>query len=283
MMSAEESVDLDTSSSRPRDERRGRARPTLGYLAVVLGVGLLCPSTACSLKNFDYLKEGSSAAGDSSLGGQDTGGGGNANVAGESSGGSSGSESSAGGTTTARGGSTGSSVGGTSATTTTAGPTGKLINPSFENGSTGWTADPAGELGWPNDPKYSAFVQPPVGSATVHEGAVQLSFYNSERAFQVKVSQTIEGIADGQYTFSGWFTLGTLKSTYIYAKGCGGTDPPQVPITLSDIWHQVSIPTIDVVGGKCEVGFYVDGAAFSWLNADDFAFEPVVTTAATGG
>jgi hypothetical protein len=65
-----------------------------------------------------------------------------------------------------------------------------------------------------------------------------------------------------------------MTTAYLYATGCGGTDPAQSAIPLSDIWTMISVTGINVVGGQCEVGLYIEGGLTNWLNADDFAFTP---------
>jgi len=234
---------------------------------------------SCSLQNFDALGSGvNNATGglDQSVGGGPSDGGAStATEGGADTGGAVGTSSTGGKSAiTPRTGGT-SSVGGASSTggaSSAGGASGKLVNPSFESGSNGWMSDPASELGFPNSSLYSAFVQGPIGTATVHQGNYQLSIYNSTRAYQVKIYQVITGLSDGQYTFSGWFTRGTMTTAYLYATGCGGTDPAHSAIPLSDIWTAVSVTGIAVAGGHCEVGFYVEGNNPDWLNADDFAF-----------
>ena len=231
-------------------------------------------SIACSLQDFDALGAGSqyntggfapgtggssSDGGDSSsaLGGTQpiTNTGGNANLGGR----------------TGVGGRTG--TGGSPATggATNIGGASTLMNPSFELGSSGWIVDPAAELGFPNS-AYSVFVQGPVGSATVHQGSFQISVYNGVKTYQIKIYQVLNGLSDGKYAFSGWFARGAMTSAYVYATGCGGPELAHAQIPPSDAWTMVSVAGIDVVGGRCEVGFYVEGSGTDWLTADDFAF-----------
>lgn len=235
---------------------------------------------SCSLQNFDALGSGvNNATGglDQGTGGSPSDGGGNAATQGGTTdtGGAVGTSSTGGKSAIApRTGGT-SSFGGASSTggaSSAGGASGKLVNPSFESGSNGWMSDPASELGFPNSSLYSAFVQGPIGTATVHQGNYQLSIYNSTRTYQVKIYQVITGLSDGQYIFSGWFTRGTMTTAYLYATGCGGAEPAHSAIPTSDIWTAVSVTGIAVAGGHCEVGFYVEGNNPDWLNADDFAF-----------
>jgi len=238
-------------------------KPTMFRIRAValLGALRIC---ACSLQDFDALGAGAN----NTTGGVDQGVGGTSNT---------------GGNATTQGGSAGTggrnTTGGrnpTGGTSAEAGSTTLLTNPSFEKGSVvGWIVDPASEVGLPNDTAHSVYVQGPIGTATIHEGARQLSIYSATKDFQIKVYQVLSGLVDGQYTFSGWFTRGLMTNAYLYATGCGGAEPPHVDIPLGDVWAQVSVPNIAVVGSQCEVGFYVEGISSEWLNADDFSFQPV--------
>ena len=254
--------------------------PSLEKIVVLLS--MLGPF-ACSLQDFDALGAGSkntTGGIDQGMGGDASGGGG----AGMSTQGQGGTRTAAstggaesGGSSAGVGGHTGTG-GTTSAGTTSAGATGggsaagELVNPSFESGSTGWVVDPAAELGVPNCTNCSAYVQGPIGTATVHQGAFQLSVYDATRTYAFKVYQVVNGLTDGQYVFSGWFYHGAITTAYLYATDCGGADPAHAVVVTNDTWAKVSVTGIEVVGGHCEVGFYVEGGGADWLNADDFTF-----------
>ncbi len=276
-----------------------------GALATAIVAG-----SACSLQDFEYLQAGadSTASGGVSAGG--TGGGGASSVnsggsndAGADTGGSSVGGTDAGGgapTGEAGGGAAGAGGGSASGGTTQSGgetsvagageagaegnvggagsggasqggsgPTGSIVNPSFEESYAGWTFDPISVRG------AFAYVQwPPTGGATV-DGAFELSTWSQATAFQVKVYQVISGLTDGKYTFKGYFNRGDGHvAAYIYAAGCGGEDRQEnVPLTAPAQWLEVGIGGIDVVGGKCEVGFFVSSNPENWLNTDAFSFE----------
>lgn len=242
---------------------------------------------ACSLQDFDALGAGVSTGGaDQGVGGSTNGGESTAPAGGTGDTGGAMGTTSAGGTQSGGGSvSTGGKVG-TGGTSTTGGASntggtapvvGTLANPSFESGSTSWLVDPASELGYPNCTNCSAYVQGPIGTATVHQGSFQLSVYDSTRTYAFKVYQVVNGLTDGQYTLSGWFTRGAMTTAYLYATGCGGADPAHSAIPTNDVWTMVSVTDINVIGGRCEVGFYVEGNGADWLNADDFTFAPVAT------
>lgn len=146
-----------------------------------------------------------------------------------------------------------------------------LANPNFDQGLAGWTFVPPSAGG-----KY-AFTQLPIGTATTPQGQTyELATYSMSDAFTVQVSQTLTNLPDGTYAFTGFFNRGPNNSTYIFAKNCGG--PAQqmaIPISTATGWDQVSLAGIQVTGGTCQVGFYVDANAGNWLNADGFRFELV--------
>jgi hypothetical protein len=251
--------------------------PSLEKIVVLLGA--LGPF-ACSLQDFNALGAGSkntTGGVDQGMGGGASGGGAGMATQGQggtrtaaSTGGaeSGGSNAGVGG----RAGTGGATSGGTASggTTSGGGAAGQLVNPSFESGSTGWVVDPATELGVPNCTNCSAYIQGPIGTATVHQGAFQLSVYDSTRTYAFKVYQVVNGLTDGQYVFSGWFYHGAITTAYLYATDCGGADPAHAVVVANDTWVRVSVSGIEVVGGHCEVGFYVEGGGADWLNADDF-------------
>ena len=239
----------------------------------------------CSLQNFDYLSEGQAPANSagsagtsggtqSSQGGSEAGGatGGDAGGGTENTAGA-GAESTAGGAGHGEGGM--GAVGGEGGDPGGGGTgaVGELLNPSFENASTsGWTVDPNDAL----VEKY-LFVQWPVGAGSVPEGEYELSTWHDMDAFTVELRQTILGIADGTYTFKGYFSRGDgFNSVTLFARDCGGTDPEPVPVpvTADSQWLAVELSGIEVVGGACEVGLRIDSNPNNWLNADLFSFEP---------
>ncbi|HEX6765600.1 MAG TPA: hypothetical protein VF103_08990, partial [Polyangiaceae bacterium] len=249
-------------------------------------------AAACSLQNFDYLQvpeegplggsSGSATGGNSGNSGNSgsesggtsgttTGGKGGSNPTGGTSGsGGLGGTAGAAGDTGEGGEATGgSSTGGTGGT----GAVGELVNPSFEtNNTNGWTVSPAQALSsrW-------VYTQAPTGTVAAPDGAYELATWHNMTAYQVELSQRVTGLEDGTYTFSGYFSWGLMiNEIYLFARNCSDTDPDPMPVpaTPSDSFIQVSLTGINVVGGSCEVGLYVDGSINAWMNADKFALEP---------
>ncbi|RYZ09882.1 MAG: hypothetical protein EOO73_03095 [Myxococcales bacterium] len=265
--------------------RAARRKPSFGtaQLALLLAAG-------CSLQDFDYLQKGtggsnaggtSSSAGTSAAGTESGQGGEGAepSTAGtggaEPSAGTKSGGSNSGGTGNNAGTGGGGGKGGTGGTGGGGtGATGELLNGSFETNSTmGWTVDPAKALA--NPPRY-AFVQPPTSGATVPDGGYEFSTWHMVDAFKVDLYQTIEGVKDGTYVFKGYFNLGSGHNRVeLYATNCGGKDPtPTAVLPAGDaVWSPVLLEGIEVKGGSCTVGLYIDSNKLNWLNADLFTFE----------
>jgi hypothetical protein len=144
-----------------------------------------------------------------------------------------------------------------------------LVNPSFEQGYSGWTFEPSSAAG-----KY-AFTQYPTPGAYTIDGQYELATWHGVDAYKVRVFQSFVGLENGKYTFKGYFNRGDgHNAVYIYTSGCGGPDrQANVPLTNSTGWDQVGLGGIDVTANACEVGFVIDANPTNWLNADAFSFE----------
>ena len=144
-----------------------------------------------------------------------------------------------------------------------------LVNASFEAGYNGWVIDPPEAAG------LYAFVQWPVAGASTVDGLNELSTWAESVAFTVRIHQSLTELDDGQYTFKGHFNLGTgHNAVYLFASGCGGLDRRHdLQPTLPTQWLAAELTGIEVVGGSCDVGFFVDANPNNWLNTDLFSFE----------
>lgn len=216
---------------------------------------------------------GGALAGGSGAGGTDEAGAGAAGMAGSpetGQGGVGGASGTAGAGGLEDAGVAGSGGTGDAGGTGNPGDTNLLVNGSFESNYTGWTFEPASVKA------TYAYVQWPPSGATTVDGQWELSTWAETAAFTVEVSQVVTRLAAGKYTFKGWFNRGSgLNVVYLFARGCGGTEDYQedIPLTGVSQWIEVGIGGIEVVGGRCEVGFFVDSNANDWLNADAFSFE----------
>jgi arabinogalactan endo-1,4-beta-galactosidase len=170
------------------------------------------------------------------------------------------------------GGSSAASGGAAGAAGSPGGGVNLLGNPSFEEGWTAWSVDPAAA-----QTKYANVKWPQPGSFTPNGEPEEylLGTWHMTDAYVLSVFQSIDSVADGSYTFSGLFNWGgPVASVQIFARNCGSEDIYEdVPPTASTQWLEVSIEEIEVVGGHCEVGLAVDSSAEGWLNADMFRFE----------
>jgi hypothetical protein len=236
----------------------------LGTLGCLAGASL----AACSLQDFDRLERLTDSAGAGGIAGSTAAGtGGSAPEGG--AGGSAGNITEAGSGGAAGSGGEDVPAGGASpdAGMTTDPPGPAIVNPSFELGFTGWVADPASVQG------TYAFVQWPTTGATTVDGLNEVSTWSESTAFSVAIYQTVDGLSDGLYTFKGNFNFGAgHNAVYLFARRCGGDDRQlDVPPTLPSQWLEVELTDIDVVGGQCDVGFFVDANPSNWLNADLFS------------
>jgi hypothetical protein len=150
-----------------------------------------------------------------------------------------------------------------------------LVNPSFEQGYLGWSFSPPTEEG------KDAYIQVPTGGASTVDGQYQLSTWSGTNAFTVRVYQVVSNLPDGTYTLSAWFQSGFNNQAYLFSTGCGGpAQSNNVPVTSPTGWVQITISSIAVTGGSCEVGVFVDASATDWLNVDAFSFS--MTSSSTG-
>jgi hypothetical protein len=135
-------------------------------------------------------------------------------------------------------------------------------------GVTGWIIDP--QIASTN--RYIYFQWPPTGASAV-DGAYIASVWHATDEYQFSVYQKLDGLEDGLYTFKGFFSSTLAREVYVFARNCGGVDLTEPVPTNSFPWHQVGVSGIQVVGGHCEVGFFVHGIANDWLNVDLLSFE----------
>ncbi|MGC4069855.1 MAG: hypothetical protein QM784_35395 [Polyangiaceae bacterium] len=106
----------------------------------------------------------------------------------------------------------------------------------------------------------------------------EFSAWHGTAEYSVTVSQVVSGIIPGTYSFKGSIASDKCQQAYLFARNCGGAEQ-QVPIPTDNWnWREFSIPSIEVTGSSCEVGFFLHNIANDWLNADHFAFELLAKT-----
>ena len=79
------------------------------------------------------------------------------------------------------------------------------------------------------------------------------------------LDQTVTGLSNGTYTLSVW-VKSSAAGAQLYAKGFGGTDKTTA-IAASTAWTNLSITSIAVSNGQCNVGITSSGQA---VTVDDF-------------
>jgi hypothetical protein len=249
----------------------------LGALAVgiVSACSLTVPSEDELFGDAPGGSSGSSAAGTAgnaaSIGGDPSGAGGN------------------GGTTMAGGGhaptsGTGPGAGGSDAGAPQGGaggeppeprPTGELMNPSFETDLTGWVVDPANFTKTPRI-VWSQWGGPGAPSVMAFDGNYVLSTWSETMPYTVRISQVIEGLEDGTYDLKAYASnISTIARAELYARDCGGADPEPVAMPGATALIEFALEGIEVTGGKCEVGFYIEATTKDWVNVDHVRFEKV--------
>ena len=114
--------------------------------------------------------------------------------------------------------------------------------------------------------------------STTPDGLNEMSTWAETAAFDVRIVQSLTGLTDGQYKLQGHFNFGAgHNAVRLFARNCGGPDVElDVPQTRASQWQVAELPDIEVIGGNCQVGFFVDANAGNWLNSDMFSFEPVI-------
>lgn len=78
---------------------------------------------------------------------------------------------------------------------------------------------------------------------------------SSSSAFDATVSQKISGLENGVYRLEAWaYIKGSIKTTYIYAKGFGGEEL-NATVNATN-WERIVIDNIYVDNGECEIGLH---------------------------
>ena len=244
-------------------------------------------ASACSLQDFDYLKDSYHPPGGGAAG-QAAGGKGGASSAGSDAG----DTSTAGDSTVAQGGAVGrgGAVGQSGAVgqgghggappSSAAGEggappeePGSLLNPSFELGS--GTSIP----NWTSEGTTAA--------ATVvfqegGSGSGRLGHWLDSTAFKVATWQVVQPLPDGKYTFEIWVKRSQyLTKEYIFARDYSKSEPAAEktadtavgdPLVQEASYVRVVIAHIPVTSGQIKVGIYTEaGNKDNWSVIDDAA------------
>lgn len=97
----------------------------------------------------------------------------------------------------------------------------------------------------------------------------RLAFWHSE-PYTATAEQTIKGLKNGIYTLKAYVMCGgTHRESYMYVKDfCDGESVERVDIKdTSNRWVEISL-RVGVTNGQMTIGFYDDGEANAWYNAD---------------
>ena len=150
----------------------------------------------------------------------------------------------------------------------------KLVNGNFDTNTTA-TQTPTGWTEW------GSVANAQTSASAPHSPAYKGIQWGSTN-FEAAVSQTLTGLANGNYTMKAWVrSSGGQTYATMYAKGYGGADQNYSVATSIPNWTQVQINNIKVTNNTIEVGFYqLTGSANKWLDYDDVEFylSPVALT-----
>ncbi|WP_233636144.1 T9SS type A sorting domain-containing protein, partial [Hymenobacter setariae] len=114
-----------------------------------------------------------------------------------------------------------------------------------------------------------------------HAGTYHGTHYRPE-AYQIYTYQTVTGLANGTYSLSAWVkSKGGQPVAQLQAQNYGGSAlSANIPTSPND-WVQVTIPSVTVTNGQCEVGIYSQAnAGGQWLYFDDITLLPATASSA---
>jgi hypothetical protein len=162
----------------------------------------------------------------------------------------------------------------------------KVANPGFEEDSpqtrthVGWKTSGDSEAsfttGWnfinlPNSEDLLLQSELYMQVQVQHSGKFQLVHHRSKN-YQVYTYQVLDNLRNGTYEFRAFVrTAGVGGHSRMVAKQQGGPDF-SAEIAPNDLYHVVTLGNIKVTTGKCEIGFFTEGDANTFLLVDDVAF-----------
>ena len=132
---------------------------------------------------------------------------------------------------------------------------------------------------WGGTQAYASYTETYTGA---HSGTYHGTHYRPE-AYEVYTYQVVRGLANGTYTLSAWVkSSGGQNTARMQAQNYGGNLlTTNAPATPDGQWVQVTIPTIAVTNGQCEIGFYSNAPGGQWLYYDDVALTQQVNALAS--
>lgn len=142
------------------------------------------------------------------------------------------------------------------------GATNLVRNPGFESGDNNWTI--TGD---------ETAVKVVTDQANAHASSNALH-YSLPQAMPFTVSQTITGLANGNYTLKVWsHGGGGENSLKLFANNFGGEEvTADIHNTKWLEWKHPILMDIQVTNGQATIGVKADGNAGNWGNIDDFEF-----------
>ena len=139
-----------------------------------------------------------------------------------------------------------------------------VVNGGFEDGTNGWTVTgTSGGFYTMENMKYGT----PSKSGTYFG-----NFWRKD-AYQNTVSQTINNIPNGTYTFSIWNCGWERNSSYVLIKDFGGSEKRVDLTEQANSYAEFKIDDIAITSGKCTIEIHHDGVAGKPLYIDDVSLK----------
>nr|GFA57996.1 hypothetical protein [Tanacetum cinerariifolium] len=114
-----------------------------------------------------------------------------------------------------------------------------------------------------------------------HTGTYHGTHYRPE-AYQIYTYQTVTGLPNGTYSVSAWVkSSGGQPVAQLRAQNYGGGSLNAAIPASTNTWVQVTIGSVNVTNGQCEIGIYSQANAGQWLYFDDISLAPAAATGAT--
>jgi hypothetical protein len=141
-----------------------------------------------------------------------------------------------------------------------------ILNPNFEADRVSQTS----LIGW----KFSSNIPEAVNlneSGSYLSGNFDMK-HSYTTAYQATTYQDITNLPNGRYTLKAFVkSSGGQNTCNVFAKDFGGTEKDYAINTAITGWTEITIPNINVINGKCQVGVYSDASANQYCQVDNFS------------
>jgi len=101
-----------------------------------------------------------------------------------------------------------------------------------------------------------------------YDGSSSYMKLHSDSEYRGYVYQRINGLQDGMYDISAMVRSSGGQSECFFTAFSGNYKSVKVEIPASSAWKKVTL-SVQVINGKCEIGFFTTSSAKKWLAVDD--------------